>query len=110
RRMAQIYPSSLLSRTAILQLAGSAMLRGDYQTAAGDLARLAEKNDAAALKLRADALEKAGRVTEAILALRKLYYDAPQSAEADKAASRLSALGATTAPTDPPQQIRRARP
>jgi soluble lytic murein transglycosylase len=108
RRMAQIYPSSLLSRTAILQLAGSAMLRGDYQTAAGDLAPLAEKNDGAALKLRADALEKAGRVTEAILALRKLYYDAPQSAEADKAASRLSALGATTAPTDAAQQIRRA--
>src|SRR5215475_8569577 len=88
RRVAQIYPSSLLARTATLQSAGSAMLRGDYQTATADLAPLVEKNDGAALKLRADALEKAGRVNEAVLTLRKLYYDAPQSAEADKAAAR----------------------
>jgi soluble lytic murein transglycosylase len=108
RRLAQIYPSSLLARTAILQLAGSALLRGDYQTAASDLAPLAEKNDGAALKLRADAFEKAGRVTDAILTLRKLYYDAPQSAEADKAGARLTALGATNAPTNAAQQIRRA--
>lgn len=108
RRLAQAYPSSLLARTAALQSAGSAMLRGDYQAATGDLAPLVEKNDGAALKLRADALEKAGRVTEAILTLRKLYYEAPQSAEADKAGARLAALGATTAPADAAQQTRRA--
>src|SRR5215510_246817 len=45
RRLAQIYPSSLLARTATLQSAGSAMLRGDYQTATADLAPLVEKND-----------------------------------------------------------------
>jgi soluble lytic murein transglycosylase len=108
RRLAQIYPSSLLARTATLQSAGSAMLRGDYQTATADLAPLVEKNDGAALKLRADALEKAGRVNEAVLTLRKLYYDAPQSAEADKAAARLAALNATTAPADAAQLKRRA--
>jgi soluble lytic murein transglycosylase len=108
RRLAQIYPSSLLARTATLQSAGSAMLRGDYQMATGDLAPLVEKNDGAALKLRADALEKAGRANEAILTLRKLYYAAPQSAEADKAGARLAALGATTTPADAAQQIRRA--
>ena len=108
RRLAQIYPSSLLARTAALQSAGSAMLRGDYQVATGDLAALVEKNDGAALKLRADALEKAGRANEAVLTLRKLYYDAPQSAEADKAAGRLAALGATTSPADAAQQRRRA--
>ncbi|HZF39853.1 MAG TPA: transglycosylase SLT domain-containing protein [Blastocatellia bacterium] len=108
RRLAEFYPSSLLARTATLQSAGSAMLRGDYQTATGDLTPLVEKNDGAALKLRADALEKAGRVNEAILTLRKLYYDAPQSAEADKVGARLTALGATTAPADAAQQIRRA--
>jgi peptidoglycan lytic transglycosylase len=108
RRLAQIYPSSLLTRTATLQSAGSAMLRGDYQTAARDLAPLVEKNDGAALKLRADALEKAGRVNEAIATLRKLYYDAPQSAEADKAGDRLAALGAGDAPADAEQQLRRA--
>src|SRR5262249_37903878 len=108
RRLAQIYPSSLLARTATLQSAGSAMLRGDYQTATADLAPLVGMSDGAALKLRADALEKAGRVNEAVLTLRKLYYDAPQSAEADKAAGRLTALGATTAPADAAQQPRRA--
>jgi soluble lytic murein transglycosylase len=108
RRLAQIHPSSLLARTATLQSAGSAMLRGDYRTAINDLAPLVEKNDGAALKLRADALEKAGRANEAVLTLRKLYFDAPQSAEADKAAARLAALGATAAPADVAQQRRRA--
>src|SRR5215471_13925948 len=108
RHLEQIYPSSLLSRTAALQSAGSAMLRGDYQTATADLARLVEKNDGAALKLRADALEKAGRVNEAIISLRKLYFEAPQSAEADKAGARLTALGGSTAPSDAAQQLRRA--
>src|SRR5215475_5032700 len=108
RRLSQIYPSSLLARTATLQSAGSAMLRGDYQTATSDLEPLVEKNDGSALKLRADALEKAGHVNEAISTLRKLYFEAPQSAEADKVGSRLAALGGTTAPSDAPQQIRRA--
>jgi soluble lytic murein transglycosylase len=84
------------------------MLRGDYQTAINDLAPLVEKNDGAGLKLRADALEKAGRANEAILTLRKLYFDAPQSAEADKAGARLATLGATAAPADGAQQRRRA--
>jgi len=108
RRLAQIYPSSLLARAAALQSAGSAMLRGDYQTVINDLAPLVEKNDGAALKLRADALEKAGRASDAVATLRKLYYDAPQSAEADKAGARLAALGATAAPADAAQQRRRA--
>ena len=108
RRLAQNYPSSLLSRAATLQSAGSAMLRGDYQTAISDLAALSSSNDGAALKMRADALEKAGRQNEAIITLRKLYYDAPQSPEADKAGARLTALGAKTAPDDASQQKRRA--
>ncbi|MGH9753038.1 MAG: tetratricopeptide repeat protein, partial [Blastocatellia bacterium] len=108
RRLAQIYPSALLARTATLQSAGSAMLRGDYQTVIGDLAPLVEKNDGAALKMRADALEKAGRANDAIITLRKLYFDAPQSAEADKAAGRLASLGAGIAPSDAAQQRRRA--
>lgn len=108
RRLAQNYPSSLLARTAALQSAGSATLRGDCQTAIDDLAPLVEKNDGTALKLRADALEKMGRASEAVITLRKLYYDAPQSAEAEKAAARLAALGASTAPADATQQKRRA--
>ncbi len=108
RRLTQTFPSSLLARTAALQSAGSAMQRGDYQTVISDLAPLVEKNDGTALKLRADALEKMGRASEAVITLRKLYYDAPQSAEAEKAAARLAALGASTAPADAAQQKRRA--
>ncbi len=108
RRLAQTYPSSLLARTAALQSAGSAMLRGDYQTVIGDLAAPSSANDGASFKLRADALEKAGRANEAVSTLRKLYFDAPQSAEADKAGARLAALGANTTPADAAQQKRRA--
>jgi len=108
RRLTQLYPSSLLARTAALQSAGSAMLRGEYQRVVDDLAPLVEKNDGTALKLRADALEKAGRANEAIITLRKLYYDAPQSAEAVGSGARLAALGASTDPADATQLARRA--
>jgi soluble lytic murein transglycosylase len=108
RLLANTHPTSLLARTAALQAAGGAFLRGNYQNTLSDLATLAENNDATALKLKADALEKLGRSGEAINALRQLYYDAPQSAEAGQVAARLAALGSSTAPTDAAQLRRRA--
>ena len=108
RRLAQSYPSSLLARTAILQAAGSTLLRGDHQAVIDGLAPLIDKNDGTALKLRADALEKMGRNDEAIITLRKLYFDAPQSPEAEKVPARLQAMGASTAPADAIQAKRRA--
>jgi soluble lytic murein transglycosylase len=108
RKLANTFPSSLLARTAALQAAGSAMTSGNYQAAIDDLAPLVMKNDGTALKLRADALEKLGRTNEAIITLRKLYYDAPQSAEAEKAGERLVALGSSTSAADASQLRRRA--
>ncbi len=108
RNLAQKYPTSLLARQAILQAAGSSILRGDYQTVIEDVAPLVEKNDGAALKVRADALEKLGRKSEAIITLRKLYFDAPQSPEAEKVSERLLALGESTTPADASQIKRRA--
>ncbi|MGH9846092.1 MAG: transglycosylase SLT domain-containing protein [Blastocatellia bacterium] len=108
RRLAREYPASLLARTAILQAAGSALLRGDHQAVIDGVAPLTDKNDGAALKLRADALEKMGRTNEAIIMLRKLYFDAPQSPEAEKVGARLAALGGSTAPADATQLKRRA--
>jgi len=108
RRLAQSYPTSLLARPAALQAAGSAMQRQDYQAAIKDLAPLAEANDGTALKLKADALEKLGRKDEAIAALRKIYFDAPQSAEAGLVAERLTALGSSIVPADAAQQRARA--
>ncbi len=108
RHLAQTYPTSLLAREAVLQAAGSAMARGDYQTAIDSVELQAEKNDGAALKLRADCLEKSGRTNEAILTLRKLYFDAPQSPEADKVGERLTSLGSSTAAGDVSMLRRRA--
>jgi soluble lytic murein transglycosylase len=108
RLLAKTYPTSLLARTAALQAAGGAFLRGNYQNTLSDLTTLVENNDATALKLKADALEKLGRTGEAISALRQLYFDAPQSAEAGQVAQRLAALGSSIAPTDAAQLRRRA--
>src|SRR5262245_22059546 len=108
RRLADSYPTSLISRSALLQAAGSAMMRGDYQVVIDVLIPLIEKNDGTALKLRADALEKLGRANEAVITLRKLYFDAPQSAEAEKAGERLRALGSSVAPSDASQLKSRA--
>ena len=108
RRLAQTYPTSLLARPAALQSAGSAMARGKYEEAIDGVADLVAKNDGTALKLRADALEKLGRTNEAILTLRKLYLDAPQSAEAEKVGQRLADLGGSTAAGDVSQLRTRA--
>lgn len=108
RRLASEYPASLLARASILQAAGSAVLRGDHAMVISDVAPLVDRNDGAALKLRAEALEKMGRANEAIITLRKLYFDAPQSPEAEKAPARLAALGGSTAAADASQLKRRA--
>lgn len=92
-KLAVTYPNSLFARAAALQSAGSAILRGAYQEAIKNLAELTATNDGTALKLKADALEKLGRNDEAIAVLRKIYFDAPQSAEASTVANRLTALG-----------------
>lgn len=108
RRLAQNYPTSLLARPAVLQAAGSAMTRSAYQLAVDYLAALSERNDGAALKLRADGLEKLGRTNEAILTLRKLYFDAPQTPEAENIAQRIAELGGSTSAGDGSQLRRRA--
>lgn len=108
RLLAQNFPTSALAREAVLQAANLALTRGDLQAAADAVVGLAEKNDGAALKLRADCLEKLGRNNEAVLTLRKLFFDAPQSPEAEKIGDRLAALGGSTAAGDVSMLRRRA--
>ena len=108
RQLANKFPTSILARTAALQAAGSAYLRGDYQTTLNDLTVLAEANDATALKLKADALEKLGRRADTINTLRQLYFEAPHSAEAGQVPARLTAFGASTATADANQLRHRA--
>ncbi len=109
RQLAQSYPTSLLARSAALQSAGSAMLRGAYEVAIKDLTQLTEdEKDGTALKLKADALEKLGRTDEVIATLRRIYFEAPQSAEAEAVGARLTALGSSTAAADAAMQRKRA--
>jgi soluble lytic murein transglycosylase len=109
RQLAQAYPTSLFARSAALQAAGSAMLRNAYEAALKDLAPLTgAEPDGTALKLRADALEKLGRTEEMIATLRRICFEAPQSAEAENAVARLTAAGASVAPADAAMQRRRA--
>ena len=93
RQLSRQYPTSLLARQASLQAAGAAVLRGEHRTAIDDLAPLVEKNDGTALKLAAEAAIKLDRRDEAIRLLRKLYFEAPQFAEAEKAPAMLNELG-----------------
>ena len=108
RRLAQSYPTSLLARSAALQAAESATQRQAYQVAISDVARLTEANDGAALKLKANALEKLGRQDEVITTLRKIYFDAPQSPEATWAGERLAAPGSSVTAPDAAMQRTRA--
>lgn len=108
RQLANQFPTSLLARTAALQAAGSAYLRGDYQTTIADLGELTADSDATALKLKADALEKLGKRAEVIQTLRQLYFEAPQSAEAGQVVARLTALGGSISAADANQLRMRA--
>lgn len=109
RQLARSYPTSLMARSSAMQSAGSAMQRNDFESAIRDLAAFTEdEKDGTALRLRADALEKLGRNDEVVATLRRLYFEAPQSAEAETVSTRLTALGSSTAPTDAAMQRMRA--
>ncbi len=108
RQLAREHPTSLLARQAMLQAAGSAFLRGAHQTALDDLRRLIEKGDGTALKLAADIEMKRGRREEASRLLRRLYYEAPQTAEAEKAPEALAQIGVMTLKAGPVEMRGRA--
>ncbi|HEX4945214.1 MAG TPA: hypothetical protein VFZ34_00950, partial [Blastocatellia bacterium] len=93
-RVASTYPTSNLARTAVLQAAGSAMGRGAFQSVVNYVEKHAAANDGTALKLKADALEKMGKLEEAATTWRRLYFEAPQAPEASDVANKLTALGA----------------
>jgi soluble lytic murein transglycosylase len=107
-KLRENYPSSTFARAATLQAAGSRMNRGSYQAAIDALAPLLVANDGTALRIKADASNKLNKSGDEIAALRQIYFDAPQSAEAATVGERLLSLGATIAPTGAPQLRRRA--
>ena len=92
RQLARQYPTSLLSREASLQSARLSFQRGAYRQTLEDLDQLTEKSDGAALKLAADALLKMNRREDSLQRLRQIFFEAPQSAEAEGAAALFSEL------------------
>lgn len=107
-RIATIDPKSILIDDAIIAAAESAIARGAYLPAIEYLRPLAEKNVADALKLRADAFEKLGRPNDAVTALRRLYFYAPESQEASEVTTRLVSLGSSVLPVSAAEQKARA--
>ncbi len=93
RQLANRYPTSLLSRQAILQASGNASLRGSHQQVIDDLSPLLDKNDGTALKLVIESLTRLNRRNEALGRIRQLYFEAPQTAEAEQAADMLREIG-----------------
>ncbi|MFM8394013.1 MAG: transglycosylase SLT domain-containing protein [Acidobacteriota bacterium] len=108
RQVAQKYPTSLLSRSASLQAAGSAFVRGSYQQTLEDLTPLLEKNDGTALKMAIDALTKLNRRNEALRRIRQLHFEAPQSAEAEQTDVLLREIGVSSIGGDSQSWRRRA--
>jgi soluble lytic murein transglycosylase len=109
RQLARSYPTSLMARSSALQSAGSALQRHDFASAIKDLTPFTDdEKDGTALRLKADALEKLGRNDEVVATLRRLYFEAPQSAEAETVSARLTSLGSSTAPMDAAMQRQRA--
>ena len=107
-RIATIDPKSLLIEDAIIAAGESAIARGAYLPAIEYLKPIAEKNNATALKLKADAFEKLGRLDDAVTALRRLYFYAPESQEASQVTSRLVSLGSSVLPVTAAEQKARA--
>ena len=101
-------PKSLLIDDARIDAAQSAIARGAYQAAIDYLKPAVASDHGKALKLKADALEKLGRTDDAIIALRRLYFYAPDSQEASEVASRLTALGSSVLPVTAAEQKARA--
>lgn len=108
RQLTRRYPTSLLSRSATLEAAGSSYRRGRYQQTLDDLGALIKNNDGSALKLTVEALLKLNRRDEALRRLKQLYFDAPQSAEADAIDGLLKDLGLSQVSGDAADWRRRA--
>lgn len=90
-RLAEKYPDSLLARNAEIAVGEITLNQlNDANTAIKKLSRLADIKDGAALLLTAQSYEKLGKNDLAVEFYRKLYYQAPQSSEADLAEKRLT--------------------
>lgn len=89
-QLAEKYPDSLLARNAEIAVGEITLNQlNDANTAIKKLSRLADSKDATALLLTAQGYEKLQKNDLAVEFYRKLYFQVPQSSEADLAEKRL---------------------
>lgn len=107
-KLAHDFPNALRARDALLR--DAQMLMQDGQAAAVPLMLkpLVEKNDATALLIAAKAYEQTGDSTRALANYRRIYFDAPASAEASEAAAAITRLRSSTVPANGEEANRRA--
>ncbi|MBK7995730.1 MAG: transglycosylase SLT domain-containing protein [Blastocatellia bacterium] len=89
-QLAEKYPDSLLARNAEIAVGEITLNQlNDANTAIKKLSRLTDSKDATALFLTAQAYEKLQKTDLAVEFYKKLYFQVPQSSEADLAEKRL---------------------
>jgi len=107
-KLARDYPTSMRAGHALRR--DAEMLLEDNQAAAVPvlLKELVAKDDAAALRLAAQAYERTGDPTRALGAYRRIYFYAPASTESIEAEAKLAQLNSTTAPATDGEATARA--
>ena len=108
QELMQSYPTSLRARDAALRVADLMMKAADAAAVPLLLRDLAAANDAASLLATAKAYEQSSDQTRALATYRRLYFFAPESAEAVEAAAAITRLGSTTSPALTEEAITRA--
>lgn len=108
QELMQAHPTSLRARDAALRAADLLAKSGDAAAIPLLLRDLAQADDAAALLATAKAYEQSSDPTRALAAYRRLYFFAPESAEAVEAATAVTRLGSTPSPATTEEAITRA--
>jgi soluble lytic murein transglycosylase len=102
------YPTSLRARDASLRNAALLASGGEPSGVPLLLKDLAQADDAAALLATARAYEQSSDQSRALASYRRLYFFAPQSAEASDAATAITRLNSTTSPASVEEAMSRA--
>ena len=107
-QLAAEYPNSLRARDAMLRVAQISLNDGQAAAVPGILAKLAAKDDGAALLLTGKMQEQTGNSTGALASYRRLYFYAPVSIEVSEAAAALVRLKSSTVSANAAEGLARA--
>ena len=107
-QLATQYPYSLRARDSILRIAQMSLSDGQAAAVPAILAKLAAKDDGAALLLTGKMQEQTGNPTGALASYRRLYFYAPTAIEVSEAAAALVRLKASTVSANAAEGIARA--